>query len=109
MIGLALVTVVATLGAGLRGSTETAVKEQVDADYVVTAKDGGGSFPAASDAAVASAAGVTLTSGVRSDTAKVAGDEAPVSGIDPPTIGHFYTLQVDAGLARRASARAARS
>ncbi len=44
MIGLALVTVVATLGAGLRGSTETAVKKQVEADYVVTAKDGGGSF-----------------------------------------------------------------
>ena len=30
MIGLALVTVVATLGAGLRGSTETAVKKQVE-------------------------------------------------------------------------------
>ena len=44
MIGLALVTVVATLGAGLRGSTETAVKKQVKADFVVTAKDGGGSF-----------------------------------------------------------------
>ena len=66
MIGLALVTVVATLGAGLRGSTETAVKKQVKADYVVTAKDGGGSFPAASDAAIAAAAGVKLVSGVRS-------------------------------------------
>ena len=29
MIGLALVTVVATLGAGLRGSTEQAVSKQV--------------------------------------------------------------------------------
>ena len=53
MIGLALVTVVATLGAGLRGSTETAVKKQVKADFVVTAKDGGGSFTAASDAVFA--------------------------------------------------------
>ena len=56
MIGLALVTVVATLGAGLRGSTETAVSKQVQADYVVTAKDGGGSFPATSDKALAGAA-----------------------------------------------------
>ena len=57
MIGLALVTVVATLGAGLRSSTESSVKNQVNADYVVTAKEGGGSFPAASDKAVASADG----------------------------------------------------
>ena len=34
MIGLALVTVVATLGAGLRGSTASAVDQQVSADYV---------------------------------------------------------------------------
>ncbi len=52
MIGLALVTVVATLGAGLRGSAESAVKKQVKADFVVTAKDGGGSFSSASDEAL---------------------------------------------------------
>ena len=57
MIGLALVTVVATLGAGLRSSTESSVKKQVNADYVVTAKEGGGAFPAASDKAVAAADG----------------------------------------------------
>jgi putative ABC transport system permease protein len=93
MIGLALVTVVATLGAGLRGSTETAVKKQVKADFVVTAKDGGGSFTAASDAVFGSADGVKVISGVRTDTGKVAGDESPVSGIDPKTIGHFYTYK----------------
>ena len=60
MIGLALVTVVATLGAGLRSSTESSVKNQVSADYVVTAKEGGGAFPAASDKAVASATGVEI-------------------------------------------------
>ncbi len=93
MIGLALVTVVATLGAGLRGSTETAVKQQVDADYVVTAKEGGGSFPAASDASVAKAAGVKGVSGVRSDTAKVGADEVPVTGIEPGTISEFYNYK----------------
>ena len=89
MIGLALVTVVATLGAGLRTSTEDSVKQQINADYVLTAKEGGGSFPAAADKAVA-AAGVKVASSVRSDTAKVAGDEVAVSGIDPKTIDHFY-------------------
>ena len=93
MIGLALVTFVAMLGAGLRSSTETAVKEQVDATYVVTAKEGGGSFPAASDAAVTSSAGITLASGVRRDTAKVGADEVPVTGIDPATIDHFYNYK----------------
>ena len=93
MIGLALVTVVATLGAGLRGSTESAVKKQVKADYVVTAKDGGGSFTAASDDVFASASGVKVISGVRTDTGMVAGDESPVSGIDPKTIDHFYSYK----------------
>ena len=90
MIGLALVTFVAVIGSGLRTSTSDSVKKQVNADYVVTAKEGGGSFPAASDAAIADAEGVTLTSSVRSDTAMVAGEESKVSGIDPKTIGHFY-------------------
>ncbi len=91
MIGLALVTVVATLGAGLRGSTESAVNKQVSADYVLTAKDSGGSFPASADKAIAAAPGVTVSSSVRADTGKVAGAEVPVSGIDPRTIDHFYT------------------
>jgi putative ABC transport system permease protein len=90
MIGLALVTFVAMIGSGLRSSTVDSVKKQVNADYVVTAKDGGGSFAAASDEAIAGAKGVTLSSSVRSDTGMVAGNESPVSGIDPKTIGHFY-------------------
>jgi putative ABC transport system permease protein len=89
MIGLALVTVVATLGAGLRGSTVDAVKQQVQADYVITAKDGGGSFPAASDAALAGAA--RTISPVRSDV------EAGVTGIDPRTIDHFYKFDFKSG------------
>ena len=93
MIGLALVTVVATLGAGLRGSTEESVKKQVSADFVVTAKDGGGSFTSASDEAFSSAAGVKVSSGVRKDTGKVAGEESSVTGIDPKTIDHFYSFE----------------
>jgi putative ABC transport system permease protein len=89
MIGLALVTVVATLGAGLRGSTEKAVSKQVEADYVVTAKDGGGSFPATSDAALAGAA--KTISAVRND------QDAGVTGIDPRTIDRFYAFDWKSG------------
>jgi putative ABC transport system permease protein len=92
MIGLALVTVVATLGAGLRGSTEKSVAKQIDADYVVTAKEGGGSFPATSDAAVAGAG--TTVSAVRSDF------EAGVTGIDPSTIDRFYQFKWESGSVR---------
>jgi putative ABC transport system permease protein len=90
MIGLALVTFVAMIGSGLRTSTVDSVKQQVDADYVVTAKEGGGSFPAASDKAIAGAEGVERISGVRADTGMVAGEETRVSGIDPASIGRFY-------------------
>ena len=105
MIGLALVTVVATLGAGLRGSTENAVNQQLSADYVLTAKEGGGSFPASADKSIAAAPGVTLSSGVRADTGKAAAAEVPISGIDPRTIDHFYNYKWTQGWRWRASPR----
>jgi putative ABC transport system permease protein len=90
MIGLTLVTVVAMLGAGLKDSTQGAAAKQFDADYVVNAKDGGGTFPAASDKAIAGAAGVQASSPVRLDQGRAAGDEVGITGIDPATIGRFY-------------------
>jgi putative ABC transport system permease protein len=96
MIGLALVTVVATLGAGLRGSTVDAVAKQVEADWVVTATDGGGTFPATSDMAVRDAS--AASSAVRWDV------DANTTGIDPRTIDRFYRFDWTegslAGLAR---------
>ena len=109
MIGLALVTVVATLGAGLRGSTETAVKKQVNADYVVTAKDGGGSFPAASDRPSLSRRRRRSSPACARTPRKVAGDEVAVSGIDAKTIDHFYKLQVGRRARSPGSTTAARS
>ena len=96
MIGLALVTVVAMLGAGLQGSTESAAKKQIDADYVVTAKEGGGAFPAASDAALARR-GARPSRPCARTPRKVAGDESPVSGIDAKTIGEFYKFDWTSG------------
>jgi putative ABC transport system permease protein len=90
MIGLALVTVVAVLGAALRDSTQNAVRDQVGADYVVTSQNGFDPFPAAAGDAVGAAPGVTLASSVRSDQALANGSEADVTGVDPRTIANFY-------------------
>ena len=91
MIGLALVTVVAVLGAALRDSAQAGVREQVAADYVVTSQNGFDPFPAAAGDAVAQAPGVRSASSVRFDQALVDGDEeADVTGVDPRTISTFY-------------------
>jgi putative ABC transport system permease protein len=93
MIGLALVTVVAVLGAALRNSTEGAIRDEVRADYVVTSQNGFDPFPAAVGDAVASTPGVEVASNVRSDQALAAESyEADVTGVDPETIATFYTF-----------------
>lgn len=83
MVGLALVTVVATLGAGLRASDREAIGSAVHSDYVVTSKNGFEPFPAAAGAALPKASGVSLVSNVRSDEAKVLGDSRIVNGVSP--------------------------
>jgi putative ABC transport system permease protein len=90
MIGLALVTVVAVLGAALRNSTQDAVRDQVSSDYIVTSQNGFDPFPAAAGNAVGEAPGVALASSVRIDQALANGSEADVTGIEPRTIADFY-------------------
>jgi putative ABC transport system permease protein len=93
MIGLALVTVVAVLGAGLRDSTQGAVRDQVAADYVVTSLNGFDPLPAAVGSAVAGSSGIELASSVRFDQALADTTEAEVTGIDPETIATFYAFE----------------
>jgi putative ABC transport system permease protein len=90
MIGLALVTFVATLGAGLRSSDEDALKDQVRSDYVVSSTNDGGSVPVAAGAKLAASPQVTVASSVRSDQARVLGDTVDVAGVDPATITRVY-------------------
>ena len=70
MVGLTLVTVVAVLGAGLRTSAESAVSDQVRADYILDGPDGE-PFAAAEGEALAHVDGVRVASHVRSDQALV--------------------------------------
>jgi len=91
MIGLTLVTVVAVLGAGLRATVESAVTDQVKAAYIVDGIDGA-LFEAAEGDALARVPGVNTASQVRFDRALVKGKEQAVTGVDPATIGRFYTF-----------------
>jgi putative ABC transport system permease protein len=86
MIGLALVTFVAVLGAGLRASIVDTLEQQIHADYVVTSQNGRDQFAPEAGDALTSAPGVAAGSSVRGSQAKVAGGQQTVTGIDPATI-----------------------
>ncbi len=97
MIGLALVTLVATLGASLKGTNRGALEDQVRADYVVTSDNGFDPFTSAAGKALADAPGVAVASSVRSDKAVAFGDEGTVTGVDPATIGQVYDYRWNKG------------
>ena len=71
MIGLALVTFVATLGAGLRSAFADSLNTQIRAGHIVSPSGNAeaGVFPVAAGRAVATTPGVTVASSVRSDKA----------------------------------------
>ena len=92
MIGIALVSFIATLTNGMKASNREAIEEQVAADYVVTSLDGYTPFvSAAGDALAASPAAEVVTS-VRSDAGLVNGDSAEIGGIEPETIADAYVF-----------------
>ncbi len=93
MIGLALVTLVATLGSGLRHSDEDAIGKQVQSDYVITSEDGFTPFTADAGRAVSKAPGVEVASSVRSDTVNAFGSDAAITGVDPATITRVFSYQ----------------
>ncbi len=80
MIGLALVTLVATLGQGLRQSERSALEDQVTAPIVVTAKNGFDTIPAAAGAAAAKVPGAQVYP-IGHDFANAFGDDVSVDGV----------------------------
>jgi putative ABC transport system permease protein len=97
MIGLALVTLVATLGASLKGTNRSALEDQVRADYVVTSENGFDPFTTGAGKALEHAPGVAVASSIRSDSAVAFGNEATVTGVDPATIGQVYDYRWNKG------------
>ena len=83
MIGLALITFVAILGAGLRTSFGDAVDKLFVADYALTAQNGFDPFTKETDDAVAGTPGVTAVSGIRGGDARIFGHNVQVTAVPP--------------------------
>jgi putative ABC transport system permease protein len=92
MIGLALVTFVAVLGQVIKTSFASDTDRIVQADYLLTAKDGFSSLPVRAGETLASVPGVEVVSSVRTDNVLVLGEEQPVAGVDPATIAKVSEL-----------------
>jgi putative ABC transport system permease protein len=92
MIGLALITFVAILGAGLRSSFGDAVNKLFVADYALTAENGFDPFTKEADRAVAGTPGVTAVSGVRGGDARIYGHNVQVTAVPPNTA---QTIRID--------------
>jgi putative ABC transport system permease protein len=97
MIGLALVTLVATLGASLKSTDRRALEDQVRSDYVVTSKNGYDPFTSSAGKALEEAPGVAVASSVRNDQASSFGSDVSVTGVDPSTISDVYDYRWEKG------------
>jgi len=83
MIGLALITFVAILGAGLRTSYGDAVDKLFVADYALTAENGFDPFTKQADAAIAVTPGVTGVAPIRAGDARIFGHNVQISAVTP--------------------------
>jgi putative ABC transport system permease protein len=92
MIGIALVSFIATLTTGMKASNREAIEEQVVADYVVTASDGYTPFVVAAGDALADSSVPEVVTSVRSEAGQVNDDTAEIGGIEPDTIAEAYVF-----------------
>jgi putative ABC transport system permease protein len=93
MIGLALVTTLAVVADGIRGSARDDVLGQLKADLVLGASNGWTPLPTAAGEALAAAPGVVEASGIRLDRGKSGAKEIDVAGVDPASIGALYRFR----------------
>jgi putative ABC transport system permease protein len=92
MIGIALVSFIATLTNGMKASNREAIEEQIAADYVVTSQDGYTPFVAAAGDALAASGAAEVVTSVRSDGGLVDEVTTEVGGIEPDTIADAYVF-----------------
>jgi putative ABC transport system permease protein len=97
MIGIALVSFIATLTNGMKTSNREAIEEQVIADYVVTSTDGYTPFVAAAGDALAASPVPEVVTNVRTEAGQVDGETAEIGGIEPDTIGDAYVFDWQEG------------
>jgi len=96
MIGLALVTFVGVLAAGLRTRFESAVNEVFIGNYALTASDNFSPISIASANALRAVPGVKVVSGVRAGEGKAFGSRINVSGV-APDVGQVISVKWTAG------------
>jgi len=82
MIGLALVTLVSVLAAGLKTRFESSVNALFSADYALTSTDNFSPISIASSNAVRKVPGVLVVSGVRAGQGRAFGHRIGVTGVD---------------------------
>ncbi|HET7567449.1 MAG TPA: FtsX-like permease family protein [Gaiellaceae bacterium] len=83
MIGLALVTLVSVLAAGLKTRFESSVNQLFSADYALTATDNFSPISIQSADALRRVQGVSVVSGVRAGQGRAFGDRISVTAVDP--------------------------
>jgi len=83
MIGLALVTFVAVIAAGLKSSFENAVKQEFAGDYALTSQNGFTPTDVSSAEAVRKLPQATAVVGVRAGLGKAFGKQHSVTALDP--------------------------
>ena len=83
MIGLALVTLVATLAAGIVSSFKGAVNDLFTGDYAITAQNNFSPIPIDAAEAAAQAPRVTVVGNVRTGEALLNGDADFITAVDP--------------------------
>jgi putative ABC transport system permease protein len=83
MIGLALVTLVAVLAAGLKSTFEGSVNAIFRADYALTSQDNFSPISIASANALKGVPGVLVVSGVRAGEGRAFGSRISVTGVAP--------------------------
>ena len=98
MIGLALVTLVATLAAGITSTFRGAVEDIFTSDYAITAQNNFSPIPTEAGEAAAKAPGVEAVASVRTGEARVFGDDR-VRDRRRPGRGAGADARVEGGLA----------
>ena len=103
-VGIALVTVVAVLAAGLRDTTQGAAERRVQASHVVSSQDGWSPTDPAIAATIAKADGVNRVTTIKQDGARAFGDTERVNGLDAATADALFTFDYADGAATTVSA-----
>ncbi len=81
MIGLALVTLVSVLAAGLKSTFSSSVNELFRADYALTATNNFSPISTASEEALRTVPGVQVVAGVRAGTGRAFGKKVGLTGV----------------------------